>query len=399
MMISSEAKAVEEGIDLRDFSRISSIVLARLETAQFEGWDPFDALNSRIFAATPFESSGLARLVWTQTFKRLPINLRWLASIPKTANPVTIALAAEVYRRQGSYKAAEQLVRRLLSMKVVMADFDGCGWGYPFPWQAKAFYVKRDEPNVIATAYVVRELAHWIDRNIDGLEEALKGAAAMISSRFIRRSSKGKKYIAYVAGSDAMVHNANLWGAYILATGAKLAEREDWLAHAIDAVNYSVEAQNLDGSWPYGEATHHQFKDSFHTGYVLEVLHRIAGLVPSIDIESQINIGFNFYMASFFETSGVAKYYDTSQFPIDANAAAQAIIVMDTLGNVSNRKSLSLNILSATVANLWQESKGYFAYQRLPWGLNRIEYPRWTQIWLLLALTIVLQDQDRPHVV
>ena len=42
------------------------------------GHDPFDALNSRLFQATPLRHSRLARLVWTQAFKRSPVNLRSL---------------------------------------------------------------------------------------------------------------------------------------------------------------------------------------------------------------------------------------------------------------------------------------------------------------------------------
>ena len=58
------------------------------------GHDPFDALNSRLFRATPLKHSRLARLAWTQAFKRSPVNLRPLALVPAGRNAKGTALFA-----------------------------------------------------------------------------------------------------------------------------------------------------------------------------------------------------------------------------------------------------------------------------------------------------------------
>src|ERR1044071_4598110 len=60
----------------------------------YAGHDPFDALNSRLFRATPLRRSRLARLAWTQTFKRSPVNLRPLALVPVGRNSKGTALFA-----------------------------------------------------------------------------------------------------------------------------------------------------------------------------------------------------------------------------------------------------------------------------------------------------------------
>src|SRR3954466_8629002 len=60
----------------------------------YAGHDPFDALNSRLFRATPLRRSRLARLAWTQAFKRSPINLRRLALVPAGRNAKGTALFA-----------------------------------------------------------------------------------------------------------------------------------------------------------------------------------------------------------------------------------------------------------------------------------------------------------------
>src|SRR5919112_3958352 len=60
----------------------------------YAGSDPFDALNSRLFQATPLRRSRLARIAWTQLFKRSPFDLRPLALVPAGRNPKGTALFA-----------------------------------------------------------------------------------------------------------------------------------------------------------------------------------------------------------------------------------------------------------------------------------------------------------------
>src|SRR5665213_993889 len=81
------------------FNTISRILMQHLEEVDFHGWDPFDALNSKVFNATPLAHSAFARLAWTQLLKRSPINFRKILDIAPTTNPVTLALATEIYRR------------------------------------------------------------------------------------------------------------------------------------------------------------------------------------------------------------------------------------------------------------------------------------------------------------
>src|ERR1700693_3265032 len=56
------------------------------------GYDPYDALNSRLFTALPFLNYKLPRLVLTQVLKRSPVDVRRLFLIPKTQNPKALAL-------------------------------------------------------------------------------------------------------------------------------------------------------------------------------------------------------------------------------------------------------------------------------------------------------------------
>ena len=78
--------------DSRLFETVYERLRAWCRARGYAGHDPFDALSSRLFRATPLRRSRLARLAWTQTFKRLPVNLRKLALVPEERNPKGTAL-------------------------------------------------------------------------------------------------------------------------------------------------------------------------------------------------------------------------------------------------------------------------------------------------------------------
>ena len=72
--------------------RVTLKLLAYCRANDWAGYDPYDALNSRLFTALPFLNARLPRLCLTQALKRSPINIRPLALIPKTQNPKAMAL-------------------------------------------------------------------------------------------------------------------------------------------------------------------------------------------------------------------------------------------------------------------------------------------------------------------
>ncbi|MEC7751765.1 MAG: delta-aminolevulinic acid dehydratase, partial [Myxococcota bacterium] len=100
-------------------SRIRSL-RAYCEAENFEGWDPYDGLNSPIIQKTPLRRLPLARLAWIQLFKRSPINLRPFTGVAKGANPKGLGLFLTTYcnlARVGDKQAetqVEPLAERIL---------------------------------------------------------------------------------------------------------------------------------------------------------------------------------------------------------------------------------------------------------------------------------------------
>ncbi len=375
----------------RDPRAVFEALEAWCRAEDYTGWDPFDGLESRLLAATPLCRVPFVRLAWLQLFKRSPVNLRRLALVPKTTNAATLALVSRGYGLIGEKEIEARLVDRLLHLRSTVWPGPGCGWGYPFDWQARAFAVPRDVPNVISTAYAVRALAETTGRITDGgvggHTATILEAAHFVEAALVRSSGDGRRYLGYVPNSGAMVHNANLWGAYILAEGSSRGGPSHWRDLALAAIRYSLSAQQADGSWCYGEQAHHRFIDSFHTGYNLEALHLCASLLGTADWNEAIERGLTYYERSFFTPDGQPKYYHNRLWPADCTCTAQAVITLLNIAPTDRRHRLAGQVLTWTIDHMWQPERSAFAYQRHHRWVNRIAYMRWTQAWMFLALT------------
>ena len=379
-------------------------LLNNIRGQKYAGYDPFDGLNSRLLKASGLDRSPFIRLAWIQLFKRLPVNLRPLTGVPKSRNAKGVALIIlgmlrDYARTRDAALLAEAtgLGDWLLAHTCPQDVWKYPCWGYPFPWQARAFFVPVGTPNIITTSYVARAL--WALTEAGG--EQRFSAAGNEAARFIAEhlyiEDAGRCYLAYIPSQTTFVHNANLWGAAVLARAGK--ETDDTLLSdmACRVARQSALAQHADGSWPYGERSHHQFIDSFHTGYNLEALHMIRTNLKTQEFDAAIDSGLDYYRQYFFLDDGTPKYYHDAVYPIDMHAVAQAVLTFSCLGNRDEDRHLAGKVLHWAIRHCYSQRSGYFHYQVNRLFRNRVPYMRWTQAWSYLALATYLQDETQEN--
>src|SRR5713101_560136 len=146
-------------------------LLAYCQANDWAGYDPYDAVNSRVFSVLPFLNSRLPRLVLTQALKRSPINIRRLLFVPKTHNPKAIALFLSAFlnlSRIGAAKAGDlvqMMIERLIALRSQGIPY-WC-WGYSFPWQTRTIVVPRGAPNLVCTTFVGNALLDAYEQRPD----------------------------------------------------------------------------------------------------------------------------------------------------------------------------------------------------------------------------------------
>jgi hypothetical protein len=368
----------------------------------FAGHDPYDALNSRAFQLTPLNHSRTARLIWTQAFKRFPLNLRAPALIPRQKNSKGLALfslaALGNYRRLKTIEAetdARDLLDELWQMRI--QGYSGAAWGYNFPWQSRNFFAPQGTPMIVPTAFAARA---FIEAHQAFADDAYLGMARS-SCDFILGDlertveSEDEVCFSYSPSDSTQIFNASLLAAETLSSVAALTGETEFRDWAVRAARYVVRRQREDGSWPYGAERSQQWVDSFHTAYVLVSLARIAksGVGPEVDIRSALKRGYVFWREYFFLADGWPKYYHDSLYPADAHVAATAIITLLELRELdSGALPLAETIASWTIRNL-RDAQGFFYYQRRRFYTVHTPYMRWTQGWMLYALARLLEEK------
>ncbi len=378
-------------------------LLAWCRRHDFAGHDPFDALNSRVFQSTPFRHSRTARLIWTQAFKRLPLNLRSLALIPPQKNSKGVALfalAALARHRRVKTIETETEARALLDELWLMRikGYSGAAWGYNFDWQSRNFFAPLGTPMIVPTAFAARAFIEAHQAFAD--EQYLKMARS--TGDFIRNDLKrtiataDEVCFSYSPSDSTQIFNASLLAAETLATVGALTREIELSNLAWRAVRQVIRNQREDGSWGYGAEAGQEWVDSFHTAYVLLSLARIEKSRPSevdsgVDIGAALQRGYAFWRERFFLADGWPKYYDGSLYPADAHAAATAIVTLVELQDLDDSAlPLAKTIAAWTILNL-RDARGFFYYQRRRFYTVRTPYMRWTQGWLLYALARLLE--------
>lgn len=322
--------------------------------ADWRGYDPYDGLASPVVRFLPFSGRKIVRQAWTQLHRRSPLNLRPLVGIRPADNPKGLALFA---RGTGDRTFLDRL-RRL--------ETPEGGWGYPFPWQSRAFYAPGGIPNLICTAYVARAFRdHGETCDVSFVEKQLL------------REAGGERWITYVSPSRTQVHNVNMIGAALL--GRR------------DCMEFSVRRQREDGSWWYGEAPNQRWIDSFHTAFNLEALADYREETGDDGFAESERRGYDYWDRTFWEPDGAPRYHHDRAAPRDLHCSAQGILTYLRFGAVEKADRAAAWALD----NMWDE-RGFFWYQRGRWITNRLCYMRWTQAWMYLALARLIRVHTPP---
>ncbi len=378
---------------------VTSQLLTYCRAHDWAGHDPYDALNSKVFAAMPFSRRPLPRFLFTQLLKRSPTDFRSLLNIPHTQNPKALALflmALLKLRRLGHQLDSEILYLSDRLCELRSQDHRYWTWGYSFAWQSRQAFAPRNEANLVCTTFVANAFLDSYEEagQREHLEIATSAGYYLLRELFWTDDSTAS--FSYPQPSTkSIVHNANLLAAALLLRIHEKTGDVELFQAAMAAARFSASRQQADGSWFYGELPSQRWIDNFHTGYNLRSLLDIKRLSDTDEFDRTIDLGFQFYRKHFFRGDGAPKYFHNRTYPIDIHCVAESLI---TLCRFAGEDPSSLDQASQvyrwTTENLW-DKRGFFYYQRRRLGVLKTSYMRWAQAWMLLALATLLEVRSQ----
>ena len=364
-------------------------MLSYIESADYAGYDPYDALNSPLIRRIGANNKWL-RVGATHLIRRSPVNLRPLFGIRKGHNPKGIGLFLWGYSKLYALTKERRYLERVdyilnILEQLQSKGYSGNCWGYNFDWQSRTFMRPKGTPTIVNTSFIGHALLDCYE--LTGRQRALDMAIPIkgfILGDLHRTRLDGTFCFSYTPVDTEAVHNANLLGASILARLTRYCDDDRLTQAALASLEYSMRHQRDDGSWFYADTSIQRWIDSFHTGFNLQAIRYIlnAGLAP--EYRAAYRKGVEYYAGNFFLEDGTPKYYHDRIYPIDIHSPAQAICFFSREGK--EYQGLTDRIVNWMLQNMYS-GRGFFYFRKGRLLTNRIPYMRWSQAWAFHALT------------
>ena len=290
-------------------------MLSYIESADYAGYDPYDALNSPFFRFLSRKSKW-ARIAFTQLLRRCPVNLRPVLGVKNGHNPKGLGLFLSGYAKLYTIKKNPRYLEKidyLLSLlgKLRSKGYSGNCWGYDFDWQSSIVYRPRFTPTVVNTSFIGHALLDTFE--ITKKEHALEMALGIkdFILKDLNRKKEGDVFcFSYTPIDFDYVHNANILGASLLIRLYKFTANKVIRQTALGSLGYCIKHQREDGAWRFAETDRQQWVDSFHTGFILESIRHFLNLGEALEWQENYKRGVSYYAKNFFLEDGTPKYYN-----------------------------------------------------------------------------------------
>jgi hypothetical protein len=370
-------------------------------TGKYKGYDPYDTLNSPLLNHLPGK---IIPSVFIQIQKRIPVNLRPLLGIRKEINPKAIGLFLKTYTLLYKRTNDPFFLEKATEMFNWLSDhytkgFSGHAWGYNFDWASPGNYLKAYTPSVVVTSFVIDGIFeyHLMTKDEKAKEMIMSASAYILKDIPILSFPEGISF-AYTHLSKGACYNASLLAAEILAKNCYLQNKNDNTELIRKAVSFVLSRQKEDGSWNYSLNTKtgkERVQIDFHQGFILVSLYNILKLtgLQVNEINWALERGLLFYRNNQFNDKGRSYWRLPKKWPVDIHNQSQGIITFSRLKDYHpDAKPFAGIIADWTIRNM-QHQSGYFYYRKYPYFTNKIPFIRWSQAWMLLALTELMSDE------
>jgi len=364
----------------------------------WKAYDPFDGLNARFIYPLTFDNHYL-RIILQQSVRRFPLNVRPLLGIKMETGSKGMGFSALGYLNLYKATGNEEYLNHLKFCLDWLMDhpskgYSGYAWGNHFSYEARGGRIPRGVPTIVWTALIGNIFfdAYEFLGDRDYFEVAKSSCRFILNDITQYREDDERVCLMYTPYIKepvfaGCIHNSNVLGASLLARLYKHTGDVKALDIAKKAMNYTVSHQLPEGGWYYGEPEMFKWIDCFHTGYVLESIYGFTKATGILKYEDSLIKGYKYFIETFFDPSGLPRYYSHKTYPIDIQCASQGI---QTLVNLREYNASSTDIarkVAHWTINNMQDKSGYFYYRKYPIITNKTPMFHWGQSTMLAALS------------
>ena len=375
-------------------------LLVYIETENYKGYDPYDTLNSWV----PFKFFGRwSAAIATQIQKRNPINIRPLLGIKKEYNPKAMGLFLQIYSILYQKTNKNEFLERAEFFFNWLKEnyskgYSGSCWGYNFPWANSEHYYNSFTPSAVVTGFVCKGIYEYYKITSDNTARHI----ILDVTKFINKDLHWYKdetgiCISYTPIKRDICYNASLLAAEILSMNSELNGNEQDKQNAIKAIDFVIARQKQNGLWAYSEDKNgkERIQTDFHQGYVLESIYGIKKrlCIDNDRWKTALYKGIEFYLQKQFYNNGRSLWRVPKVFPVEIHNQTQGIITFLKLKEYFSNTEEFAHIIAKWTINNMQSKDGHFYYQIFKYHKHKISYMRWSNAWMLLALSMLMKEE------
>ena len=326
-------------------------------------------------------------------------------------------------------------------------DFKEYCWGYPFDWVWRGGVIKQQTPLITTIPYAYEAFLQVYEifekekserstpKNSRGRllnPEKLSGQAAQrpvtpkwneggstlnetdeyrqilesIARHAVNdikdfRSSETASTCSYTPFDEGGVINAAAYRAFLLTSASQVLSRDDYWPIAERNLNFVLENQNPDGSWPYAMDGVREFVDHFHTCFVMKALAKIRALTGHKGCDEALTRGVEYYLKNLFDKDGLPKPFSKAPrltvYKGELYDCAECINLCLLLRGRFPQLQTTLETVVTGILNDWIKPDGSFRSRRLHFGWDNVPMHRWGQAQMFRSLAYYLREFRGPR--
>jgi hypothetical protein len=310
---------------------------------------------------------------------------------------------AFLYETTGEIRDLEKAIHFLEILKGTRCEnFENLFWGYPFDWVTRNGVIKAGTPLITTTPYVYEAFLQLQEIEPDDewkkiLESIVRHVRDDIKDFPISKNANTCSYTPFDKGG---VVNAAAYRAFTLTSAAEFFGDYGLLQIATHNLNFVLEAQNADGSWPYAVDGARDFVDHFHTCFVMKALAKIYLLTENQDCLHALARGVDYYLRNLFGDDGMPKPFSKAPrltvYKCELYDCAECINLCLLLRKDFPQLQKTLETVVAGILENWIKPDGSFRSRKLIFGWDNVPMHRWAQSQMFRALAFFLRENSLP---
>jgi hypothetical protein len=279
--------------------------------------------------------------------------------------------------------------------------FDRYCWGESFDWVTRNGTIPAGTPLITATPYVYEAFlqVYQIDGNkkwLDILRSIAEHAEKDIKDF---ETGPGTCSCSYTPYDNGGVINASAYRSFLLTSASSLFKEERYNEISRKNLNFVLQNQLPDGSWPYAVDGVRDFIDHFHTCFVLKALVKIEKQKGYPGCRSAIERGIDYYIRNLFDDKGLPRPFSKppriTVYRHELYDYAECINLGVLLKGRFPQLDRIVNNVLFDLLTRWQKADGSFRSRKLIFGWDNVPMHRWAQSQLFRSLCFLLNESKQ----